>query len=394
MDAAKSQVQVFKMTRSYRGMLYVMLALAIALCAGGPVLWLILQPGMVPIQVPALLVGLGLAICASWGMSVVPRYRLEAGPDFIRRHGARSALELRTEDIMGFRILPGKSPRLVFIPKDKSHKKLTLSFIYERKAELLQWAGTHLVDLDKVDYDVDLEEIKSNPAFGSSAEERLARQASAKRWTLALTVVSVASMFWVTIYPNPYQYAIAWLAVLPVLALGLVIHFRGLIRLSGGKNSAYPSALLGFMMPIIGLVMSAFAAWHILDWSGFWSPFLLLGGCITAALLNFVPALRKGTAMMIGVPLGAFAYSYGLVIPANCYFDHSTPTTYLAKVLDEREVHGKSTSYYMTLAPFTDTIPMQEVRVSSSFYRQHSIGDPVHVYVRKGSLGISWFRLR
>lgn len=394
MNTAESSVQVFKMTKSYRAVLYVMLVLAIALCAGGPVLWLILQPGTTVIQILILSLGLGLAACAGWGISVVPRYRLEAGPNFIRRHGARSARELCVEDILGFRILPGKSPKLVFVPKDKAHKRLTVDFVYERKPELLQWANAHLVDLDKVDYDVDLEEIKSNPAFGASEGERLAKLASAKKWIRVLTIVAFASMFWALIYPRPYQYVLGWLAVLPILTLGLVIRFRGLIRLNAAKNSAYPNAMMGFTLPIMALAMNAFTVWHILDWSGFWSPFLVVGGCIIVVLLRFAPAMKKGIATMIGVTIGAFAYSYGLVIPANCYFDHSAPAAYISKVCNERMEHGRSTSYYMTLAPFTDTIPVREVKVSGSFYRQHPIGAPIHVYIRKGCLGISWFHLR
>jgi hypothetical protein len=394
MNPAEPSVQIFKTTKSYRAVLYVMLALVIALCAGGPVLWLILQPGMTATQALVLLFGLGLAAYAGWGICVVPRYRLEISPDFIRQHGARNARELRTQDIMGFRILSGKSPRLVFIPKDKSHKKLALSFIYERKAELLEWAAAHLVDLDKVDYDVDLEEIKSNPALGATEEERLARQASAKKWTAVLSIVSIASMFWAVVYPRPYEYAIGWLAVLPLLTLALVVHFRGLIRLNSNKKSAYPNAIAGFILPIMGLVMQALTAWHILDWSGLWTPFLLLGGCIAIALFNFVPVMRKTITTAICVTIGVFAYSYGLIIPANCYFDRSTPTVYMAKVWSEHIVHGKNTSYYITLSPFTDTVPMKEVSVTASFYREHPVGTPIHVYVRKGYLGISWFRLR
>ncbi len=42
MDSSRDSVLIFKMIRGYRALIYVLLVLAIALCAGGPTLWMIL----------------------------------------------------------------------------------------------------------------------------------------------------------------------------------------------------------------------------------------------------------------------------------------------------------------------------------------------------------------
>ena len=394
-DVTQKPLMIFKTTKGYRIFSYVMLALAIALCAGGPAVWIILCPGLSMAQVVVFVAGIGLAAFAAWGITVVPRNQIEIWPDFIRQQGVWSARELRFADIKGFRVFSGKSARLCFIPKDfKSHKGLSLAFNYERKSELLQWANAHLVDLDKDDYESDLAEIKSNVKLGSSVEQRLAKLASAKRWTQALSVIAFASCMWALVYPRPYEFVIGWLALLPGLTFVLMGWSRGLIRMDAKAKGAYSNPILGFIMPTMLLALRALEDWHILDWSGFWTPFLLLGSCITVVLFNLVPAIRKKISTLIFATCLVFFYSFGLIIPLNCYFDRSQPTAYVAKVFNERVVRGKSTTYYMTLSPFTDTILMREVSVSSSFYRRNPVGNTIHVYVRKGYLGISWFHLR
>ena len=44
-------------------------------------------------------------------------------------------------------------------------------------------------------------------------------------------------------------------------------------------------------------------------------------------------------------------YGYGFVTVADTLLDHAPATTFATSVIGEHEVHGKSTTYYLDLAP-------------------------------------------
>ncbi len=99
---------------------------------------------------------------------------------------------------------------------------------------------------------------------------------------------------------------------------------------------------------------------------------------------------------MIGIVRIGFhvaSYSFGLAIVVDTLLDNTQPTAYTVPVTGKHSVSGKSTSYYLELAPWGPTQEPNEIKVSSSLYRDTSSGEIVCLALHPGRLHAAWNQL-
>jgi hypothetical protein len=264
-----------------------------------------------------------------------------------------------------------------------------------RRAELERFVRAKFTDLDKADRDADLASALSDPQLGTSTEERQAALSRATVQTRILHAVGVGAIIWAFIYPHPYAAVIVILAAIPVASIALALFSHGAISLYATPNSVRPGVAYIMIAPGAVLALKAIKDWHILNWSGFWLPFAVLGFLLIAVLwLGSVSDTRRTTLGFLGLSAVMLAQAYGLVVFANCYPDRSVPDFHRTRVVSRRISSGKSTTYYLFVGPWLDGGYSRQVAVSRAFYEEHPDGSVVLVGVRQGVLHMPWFNVR
>lgn len=117
-------------------------------------------------------------------------------------------------------------------------------------------------------------------------------------------------------------------------------------------------------------------------------------GAVLAGILIFfaAPDDRMKTilpAFMIGI-----FFSFGAVGSINYLYDPHEPDVHSSLVYDMHTSHSSKsgTSYYVEIAMRNKT--MNDVSVSSAFYKETEIGDTVSVYEYEGLFGIAYVKIR
>lgn len=89
-----------------------------------------------------------------------------------------------------------------------------------------------------------------------------------------------------------------------------------------------------------------------------------------------------------------FGFSFGTIVFINCWYDKSAPDYYNAEVLGKRISSGKSTTYYIELAPWGPQKKNEEVSVNKNLYNDLEVSDGVDIYYKKGLLNIPWLIIK
>jgi hypothetical protein len=386
---------VFRVSKGMKVFLTCVLGPLAGLCFVGP--FLLLSDRYLAAGAWAFLLGVGFVLGAVFSALLLAAYqsRVEILSGSVRKVEIfRRVRELRFEEIEGFRIFEGQHiPTVALVPKDKARKPLKIELALERRQELLQWIQTSFPNLDVAELQTEMQGILADEQLGFSEEQRVASLTRVRNYAKALNGVTMAAVLWGMFYPQPYAVAMTALAVLPVLAVLLLKLFPRLVQFDTKRHSAHPSVAYAVFGPACVLMLRGFLDWHILEWGGFWLPFVAIGVALTATVFACAADARK-QAGLITVPLFAFAYSFGLVTHLNCYYDRSRPVVYRTVVESRRISSGKHTSYYLTLRPWLGQPIAEEVSVGSATYDRHAAGSLAVVIVREGTLAVKWYVVR
>ncbi|MBI5688441.1 MAG: hypothetical protein HZC54_25490 [Verrucomicrobia bacterium] len=342
------------------------------------------------------------ALCLCFGalmifaLAAVHRRRIEVFHDRIRYVGTlHRCRELRLEDIEGFRIRDANSVCfLVVIPKDKAAKTLTLGTAFERRAELSQWFQANVRNLDAEDFQAELKEVLSDQHLGGSEEQRMATLKTVRKYVGALDGAAIAATFWGWLYPRPYAYAMAALALLPLVAAALVQWFPHAIQFDGKNKSARPVVAYSFFGPATVLAFRAFMDWHILEWTNVWMPVVSIAVAMTFWIAFSAAYVRRKMGMLVSTVIFGLVYGYGLVVHLNCYYDLSKPAVYQTTVQSRHIESGQYVCYNLKVKPWLERDEEKEVEVSRQVYERHEVGSKATILVSRGSLSIKWFRIR
>jgi hypothetical protein len=124
-------------------------------------------------------------------------------------------------------------------------------------------------------------------------------------------------------------------------------------------------------------------------------PMILSMVVVSLALVAiFFSAAKAGArGALVALLLFAGVYGFGSIAVADTEFDDSPPAAYTTTVVGGHVSHGKSTSYYLRLAPWGPVAYPDDVSVSRALYDSTHLGDTVCTTLHSGSLHAPWFRL-
>ena len=89
------------------------------------------------------------------------------------------------------------------------------------------------------------------------------------------------------------------------------------------------------------------------------------------------------------------AYGLGAGLQIDILADSAKPSVHATQVLGKRVHHGsKSTTYYLTVAPWGPITRNDEISVSAARYGATRMGDTVCVYAGRGAFRVGWYQLR
>jgi len=318
--------------------------------------------------------------------------RLTFGPDFIEVKDFLSSKLLRRSDIAGYRILPTQYiSTLVFQPKAAERKKLKIPLYFRTDGAFGQW----FISIPNLDHEdlgqsmAELETVVARDTPGVDATEE--RIAAAYRTVKTLNWVTGIATVWAWIYPNPYPLAMLAAGVLPLIVIVLLARSHGLYQIEGRRNDARPSLAFAFIFPGCALAYRAIQDLHFLEWKPLVLATLALAAILTIFLAQSDPHFHNRAAAAISIFFLGSMYCYGAIAHFDVLADRSAPATYQTQVVSKRADNGRTTSYYLQLAPWGPRHGSEEVGVSRALYRAIAPGQPVSIRLYSGALHLPWF---
>jgi len=335
----------------------------------------------------ALFLLLGLFLIAS-----VLTSRLIVSADSIELKYLASSKLLRRSDIAGYRILPTQYiSTLVFQPKTAERKKLKIPLYFRTDAAFGEW----FIDIPNLDHEdlgqsmAELEAVVARDTPGIDAtEERIAagyRTVKTLNWAAGLASV------WAWIYPNPYPLAMLAAGVLPLIAIVLLARSHGLYQIEGRRNDARPSLAGVFIFPSCALAYRAIQDLHFLQWKPLLFATLALAAILTIFLAQSDSHFHNRAVAAISLFFVGSMYCFGAVAHFDVLADRSAPVIYQTQVLGKHADNGRTTTYYLRVAPWGPLQDAQEIAVPLALYRIIKPGQPVDIHLFSGSLHLPWY---
>jgi hypothetical protein len=218
---------------------------------------------------------------------------------------------------------------------------------------------------------------------------------SATRTARVLNGIAWPVFLWGWFFPRPYPLAIAALAILPLVAIMLVVWSNGLYVVVGIRGDRRPR--LDVLFFGCGMVLCIRAVEDI----GLFQRALPVVPAIIFGCGLMLVALVRDRRMWEGswalVWLTAILYSYGAIVQANTLFDSSKPQIFEANVVGKRS-YGSALHtawwYYLRLSAWGPRREVNDLFVPSALYHSVLPGQKVCVSVYPGALKIHWFSVR
>jgi len=325
-------------------------------------------------------------------LAYVLRCRVTVAADAIDVQDVMTHRRLRRADILGRRTQRARNapPTVILVPKDRDAKALKLPQLFSMDADFRDWLTT-LPDLDAAEVQQSEKEVAANPAYGATEAERLARLEQARKAAGVFNAGCFALSMWVWIYPRPYEMAIATVALLPWIAVGLIRWSGGLYQFNQKRNSRRPDISIAFIAPSAVLALRAVYDIHILDWQQ-GLPWAAMGGLVLALLAGTVAgSIRDRLPAMVLLCLLMGAYAYGAALESDRLLDRSQPQLFRVVVEGKHVTRGRHTTWDLKLSPWGPRADAEDVEVSRSFYESVRSGQTVCIGLYRGALNISWF---
>jgi len=331
--------------------------------------------------------GIGLYVLAYALRSrlVIDGARIEVR-DAFREHTADLS------EIEGFRTISSRNGTYMQLYLKEGRGKITVSQSFNTDDDYRAYFQ-QLTDLDARDRDLLLEEISHDTELGSTPEERLSALKQAKTWSIVAIVVAIAAAAGLIFGDAALHLPSAVvLALAPVAAFFLMQHSPLLYAIF--KKKSDPRAELSFVLMIASFGLYFYI--HDLHFVSMQPLLLMIVIVAFAYIAAFFNSARKNsspTGALIGLIFFGAIYSYGLAIVVNSLADNTKASIYIVPVTGKHVVHGKSTTYYLDLAPWGPVEDPNKISVSSSFYDNTAVDDQICLGLHPGRLRASWYQL-
>jgi hypothetical protein len=248
-------------------------------------------------------------------------------------------------------------------------------------------------DLDERDRKALLEQIEQSQELGATPEERLAALNRAKQLNYGLTAVAIAGALGIWLGGASLRLPSAIvLALLPVVMIYLVRSGPLLYAIFKPKRDPRTDLGIAFVACGFGLIFGD-SSFHFVEQLSLLEYAALVGVLFCAGIYSAARKNPQFWGAMLGMLFIAGAYGFGLAGAADAIPDHATPANYSVTVENKHETQGRSTSYYLDLAPWGPIQRPNSLSVSESTYDGTSIGDQVCLDLRPGVLRVQWYQV-
>jgi hypothetical protein len=306
--------------------------------------------------------------------------------------GIFKSKEIEISQIKGFR---SNEYYTHLIPIDDDLPKIKISQYYGDMNSFQQWLLRNYSDLDALERKQEEEDILKNEEFGLTIEEREGKLKSAKIAAGVINAAGIILAILLFFYPRPYQIVTLCAIIFPIIVIGSLYVFKGLIRVDQKPNSGYPTILYALVFPGMAFAARSSMDFDILEYSNFWLPAMFATVISLFIMLSSTTELnfKKGADYATAISLFGFlfVYSYGGVINYNCIYDKSKTEIFTSEIKDMRISTGESTSYYIDLQPWGPLKEADDVSISKRLYEQLTVGGTVNIHLNKGKMDIPWF---
>jgi hypothetical protein len=336
--------------------------------------------------------GLACAIGGAYAAAAIRRSHVllfEDAIEFVELGYGRR--RLRRDEIRGLRIIPEQYGfvRFVFELRDPQKKPYKNYLYCERDDALFAWLDT-IPNLDIEDQARAAAELLQSPALGSDEAERIHALDVARSIARVMTGLAVAATLWGFFYPRPFDAVVLTLAVIPLLALALLLGGRGRYTATEDRNDVRPSLALPLIMPGTALALRAFLIADVLDWRRMLIWVAIASVALTVLVAVGDRAARRKWYTLLPVPFVLACHPLGVLLMANVRFDRSAPEEYRVAVLDKHISSNKGPNYHLHLAAWGPS-PATTVQTYRSLYESVDVGGTVCASLRQGALGIRWY---
>jgi hypothetical protein len=257
--------------------------------------------------------------------------------------------------------------------------------------ELRTWMQ-QITDLDERDRKAILDEIEQNQELGATPEERLSALKQARMWNIGLATLSIAAAVCRLLPESPlFHPSLFVLALIPPAILYLLHRSPLLFVLTKPKRDPRTDFTIAFVAAGVGLCMGNIGVNFVLLSSLF--PAILLVSLATC--VGFFLVARNtpsGRGAWIVMVMLSCSYGYGLVTSADTLPDHAKPERYSAAIVGKHTTSGRSTSYYLDLAPWGPIPDENRLSVSKRLYDAAAVGDLACLELHPGYLHAPWYR--
>ena len=343
--------------------------------------------GLLGVLIALFFIGIGfyVLVYALRSRLVIVGTRIEVRNVFQERSADLSEIE-------GFRSVNSRNGSYIQFWLKEGRGKFSMSNSFDTDDDFRAWFQ-QVPDLDARDRDLLLSEISQQQDLGATPEERLAALSQAKTWSTFAIVISVAAALGLNLGLASIQLPCALLlALMPVAVFYLVGNSPLLYAVL--KRKTDPRADLGFALMAAGFGL--FFRVRDLEFVST-RPVFTLAALVALVLLAafFTSGLRNSSppGAVFGLLFIAAMFAYGLVVVADTLDDHSAAAAYLTTVTGKHLSKGKSTTYYLELAPWGPIQQPNKITVGHDVYSVTPIDGLVCLELRPGRLRIPWYQL-
>ena len=343
----------------------------------------------------------GVSLALVSGLIWAFRASVFIGADSMTVQGAYRKLDIRPEQLDGFRIIDGQFH--VYI---KSRSQPLQIAYFERIESIEHWIRQRTTNIDQDFLDRETADISSDVSLGYHPDEQAAELALLNKRVrhanfLIFAAIAVSAVNFLFVENLQVErVSVGVLVLTPLLLNFYALSHRGHIRIDHDEGTRYPQIFTATFAAGIVLMLLA-----VLDRGALLNNDLYritgLGVLASGLLWCLIDFKRLSTLLARGRAVMAMTVVAFFLIPAawvggslyhfNKLADVSDAVWYDTTVVEKTRASGKGASYSIDLAPWSKGMnePVTVTLRRREFERFQS-GMPVSVAVRDGALNIPW----
>jgi FtsH-binding integral membrane protein len=366
------------------------LLLGVAAIAGGFFLAvkIISEPGgVVPAAIMMFFPILGIYLLA-WAL----RSRLVIDGTRIEVRGALKESTANLSQIDGFRNISTRNGSYTLLYLKEGRGKITISQSFDTGDDYRAWFQ-QLTNLDARDRDAILSEISQDTELGSTPEERLSALKTAKTRSIIIIVIACAAAIGLNFDPLNFSPISAMLLALTPVVVGFLIRQQPhLYAIPMKKSDPRADFSIALIATSFGLAMH-FRQSEFVSMKPLLLVMILVALAYIALFYGVVSKNANQAGALAVLLFYAASYSFGLATVADTVADRTRASIYFVPVTGKHVSSGKSTTYYLRLAPWGPLDKPNDISVSRGSYYYMQSGDQVCLGLHPGWLHAAWYRL-